>query len=102
MNWRGVFGRGLALLAAGAAGAGLAVGGVAAFGSLGGSTTTVREIQAAPSVASAAFRSSKALSINDIYQRVAPGVVQVTSTTIVQVPQNPFFGNPFGPSTERQ
>jgi S1-C subfamily serine protease len=103
MTWRGVAGRGLALLAAGAAGAGLAVGGVAVFGSLGGSTTTVREIEAAPpSVASAAFSSGKALSINEIYRRAAPGVVQVTSTTIVQVPQDPLFGNPFFPSTERQ
>jgi S1-C subfamily serine protease len=102
MNWRRLIGRGLALLAAGAAGAGLAVGGIAAFGSLGGSTTTVRELEAAPSVASAAFQSGKALSINAIYQRDAPGVVQVTSTTVVQVPQDPFFGNPFGPSTERQ
>jgi S1-C subfamily serine protease len=44
----------------------------------------------------------KALSINQIYRRAAPGVVQVTSTTIVNVPLDPFFGSPFFPQQERQ
>jgi S1-C subfamily serine protease len=93
------------LLAAGVLGAGLALGGAAIFGGFGGKTTTVREIEAAapPSSAGVSFGQSKALSINDVYRRDAPGVVQVTSTTVVQVPSDPFFGNPFNlPQQERQ
>jgi S1-C subfamily serine protease len=85
-------------------GAGLALGGAALFGDLGGKTTTIREIQASasPAVASAIPGLKTALSINDIYKRAAPGVVQVTSTTVVSVPADPFFGNPLFPQQERQ
>jgi S1-C subfamily serine protease len=85
-------------------GAGLALGGAALFGGFGGSTTTVREIQNfVPGSASVDFRHGKALSIYEIYTRAAPGVVQVTSTQVVRVPADPFFGNPFGlPEVERQ
>ena len=43
-----------------------------------------------------------ALSINDIYRRAAPGVVQVTSTTVVTVPADPFFGSQFFPQQQQQ
>ena len=60
------------------------------------STTTVREIQAAGATATAtatAFRSGKALSVNEIYRRDAPGVVQVTATQVVKTQSlDPFFG----------
>ena len=68
---------GAGLLTAALLGAGLALGGAAAFGGLGGKTTTVSEIQASVSPASAASSSGRLLSINDIYRRAAPGVVQV-------------------------
>jgi S1-C subfamily serine protease len=85
------------------AGAGLALGGAALFGGLGGSTTTVREVVSPPSASPASFSSTKSLSINEIYRRDAPGVVQVTSTSVIRVSPDPFFGNPFGlPATERQ
>jgi S1-C subfamily serine protease len=91
------------LVMAGVLGAGLALGGAALFGDLGKSTT-VREIQAAasPAGATATIGSGTRLSINDIYKRAAPGVVQVTSTTIVNVPADPFFGNPLFPQQQRQ
>lgn len=99
---------GAALVGAGAAGAAIAVGVVAAIGSLGGSTTTVRELveadaQQPPDPASFAS-SSKPLTIQDVYARAAPGVVQVTATSRVAVQTNPFL-DPFGfgsPTAETQ
>jgi S1-C subfamily serine protease len=99
-----MFWGGASLLAAGVLGAGLALSGAALFGDLG-KTTTIREIPAssAPAAAVTSSLSGKtALSINDIYKRAAPGVVQVTSTTIVNVPSDPFFGNPLVPQQQRQ
>ena len=92
------------LVAVAAAGAGLALGAAALFGGFGGTTTTVREVQgASPTPASVSFAHGKALSIYQVFKRSAPGVVQVTSTQDVQVPSDPFFGNPFGsPQTQRQ
>jgi S1-C subfamily serine protease len=70
---------GAGLLAAGVLGAGLALGGAAAAGAFDGPTTTVREVRAGAASPAAASASGAALSINDIYRRAAPGVVQVTS-----------------------
>ena len=57
----------------------VALGGVALTGSLGaGTTTTV--VQAAPADSRPAAVSN-ALSVAEIYDRAAPGVVQITSTT---------------------
>jgi S1-C subfamily serine protease len=89
-----------ALCAAAVVGGGAALGGAAALGELGGETTTVREVQQALP-ASSAVPTRGGLSINGIYQRSAPGVVQVTSTSVVTVPADPFFGNLF-PSEQRQ
>jgi S1-C subfamily serine protease len=90
---------GTALVGAGAAGAAIAVGVVAATGGLGATSTTVREvIDAAPArpTGSASFASaSKPLTIHDVYARAAPGVVQVTATRRVAVQTNPFL-DPFG------
>jgi S1-C subfamily serine protease len=88
-------------MAAGVVGAGLALGGAAAFGGLDSKTTTVRVVQANVSPA-AAPASGHELTINDIYRRAAPGVVQVTSTTIVTVPADPFFGSPFLPQRQQE
>jgi len=78
-----------------------ALGGASALGKLG-SETTVQQIVSSPSSAPASFSGSKALSIHDVYSRWAPGVVQITSTAIVNVPQDPFFGNTFAPQKEQQ
>jgi S1-C subfamily serine protease len=104
LGWRErILPRAAGLVSAAGIGAGLALGGAALFGGFGGSTTTVREIENLPGSASVDFRQGKALSIYQIYKRAAPGVVQVTSTQVVHVPADPFFGNPFGlPQVERQ
>src|SRR4029079_10648661 len=52
--------------------------------------------------ASAASSAGQALSINDIYRRAAPGVVQVTSTSVVTVPADPFFRNQFFPQRQEE
>src|ERR687885_361491 len=81
------------LVVAAAIGAGLTLGGVAAFAGLDGHTTTVREIvSGGPTSAPASFRTGRPLSINQIYRSAAPGVVQVTSTSVVRLDN----GNPFG------
>ena len=100
MGTKGIVIGAAALGTAAVFGGGVALGGAAAFGDLGGKTTTVREVasQAAPAVSQV---PPKALSIGDIYQRSAGGVVQVTSTSVVTVPADPFFGNLF-PSQQQQ
>ncbi len=95
---------GLGIFAAAGAGAGLALAGAAALGAFSAaSTTTVREIQATGGTATAtAFRTGKALSVNEIYRRDAPGVVQVTATQVVKTQSlDPFFGFPV-PQKQRQ
>ncbi len=93
-----------ALVAAAVLGAAATLGGAALLGDLGTKTTVVREVQAqaSPVAASSPSIAQGALSINDIYRRAAPGVVQVTSTSVVTVPADPFFGNPFFPQQEQQ
>jgi S1-C subfamily serine protease len=86
------------LVVAGAAGAAVAIGAVAAAGGLG-STTTVRDLVRSPADASpepAAFKSAlRPLTIHEVYERAAPGVVQVTATSRVAVQTDPFL-DPFG------
>jgi len=94
--------RAAALVAAAVLGGSAALGGAALIGDLGGKST-VRELVEQPAQSSpASFAQGKALTINQIYQRDAPGVVQITSTSLVKVPSDPFFGNPFGLQTEEQ
>jgi S1-C subfamily serine protease len=93
---------GAGLLAAALLGAGLALGGAAALGALGGKSTTVRELQAAAVPASSSSSAAQPLSIKDIYRRAAPGVVQVTSTTVVTVPADPFSGNQLFPQRQEE
>ena len=95
-------------MVAGAAGAGIAVGIVAAAGGLATGGTTVRELLPATETPGdrepASFaRATAPLTIHEIYERAAPGVVQVTATEVTKVP-DPFF-DPFGftgPQTETQ
>src|SRR5947208_5115116 len=84
--------RAAGLVGAGVLGGALVLGGVGVFGGgLGGRTTTVRElVSSGPSSTPAAFRTGDRLSINAIYRRAAPGVVQVTSTSVVKLDNNPF------------
>jgi S1-C subfamily serine protease len=92
-----------ALVAAGLVGGAIALAGASAFG-VGGETTTVRQLEPALGGSSPTsfetVRRVKALTINEIFRRDAPGVVQVTSTQVVNTNPDPFgFGLP---QTEKQ
>ena len=94
------------LVGAAVLGGAIALGGAAAFGKLG-SETTYRPVVAAStnSEVPTSFANGKALSIHDIFQRWSPGVVQITSTSVVNLPQDPlnnFFGNSFAPQQQVQ
>ncbi len=68
-----------ALIAAAALGGGLAVGAVALLGGFeGGDTTVVTEV--APSETEPATTPVRNLTTGEVYDRSAPGVVQITST----------------------
>ena len=76
----------------------VALGGVALTGDLGGGTTTVVQQSPAPAAAAPAAADGR-LSIADIYDRTAPGVVQITSTSRAG---NDSFGSPLNPSGAQQ
>ena len=80
----------LGVLVAGAAGAGIALALASAFGSLT-TTTIVKQNVAAPNtLQTASATNGKALTTSEIYDRTAPGVVQVTTKSIVQSQSDPF------------
>ena len=74
--------RPFALLAAAAVlGGGVALGGAAAVGALDtGSATTVVEQQSSAAPSTVPTASGRGLTVNEIYKRSGPGVVQVTTT----------------------
>jgi S1-C subfamily serine protease len=82
-----------ALAAAALLGGGGAIAGVALLGGLGGGTTVI-EPAVRPASGSAAA-SPRSLTVNEIYRRSAPGVVQLTARTRPRVETDPFFGTPF-------
>jgi S1-C subfamily serine protease len=83
------------LVVAALSGGAIVLGGAAALGKLDRSRTIVRE-QAASASEPASFTQAKHLSIHDVYDQAAPGVVHITATTTVQQPSDPFFGTPGG------
>lgn len=93
------------LLAAGIVGGGVAVGVGAAVGLDGGTTTVVREVAAAetssrePASSPAVGEPDGELSVQEIYERSAPGVVQITAVSEVEA-FDPF--DPFGPQSRQQ
>ena len=94
--------RAVGLVASAFLGGGIALGGAAALGKLGDKTTVIREEMPPPSSAPAAFQGGRRESINEIYRSSAPGVVHIETTTRVSQQNDPFFGNPFGTTTETQ
>ncbi len=70
----------VALVAAGALGGAAAVGAVALLGGLESSTTTVIT-ESAREPSALAAPPADAMTVNEIYERAAPGVVQITRTT---------------------
>jgi S1-C subfamily serine protease len=62
----------------------------------------IRDSASSPADVASESPSGEALTIAEIYQRAAPGVVQVATTSKVDLPPNPFF-DPFGiPEGETQ
>ncbi|MGH3078325.1 MAG: S1C family serine protease [Gaiellaceae bacterium] len=85
-----------ALVAAAALGGGVAVGAVALLGGLEGGETTV-VTQTADSFSTQAAPTGRAMSVNEIYDRAASGVVQIASTggPGVSVPAGRALGSGF-------
>ncbi len=85
-----------ALVAAAALGGGVAVGAVALLGGLEGDTTVVTETTESPSAQSAPA-AGRAMSVNEIYEHAAPGVVQITamSGSGVSLPAGRALGSGF-------
>ncbi len=82
----------LSILFAGVAGAGIALGITAALGDLGSTTVVTRSAETPASLQQPVVTGGKSLTIPEIYERAAPGVVQVTSTQVIKGQQvNPFF-----------
>jgi S1-C subfamily serine protease len=91
--------RAVELLVAAIGGGAIVLGGAAALGRLDATDTVVREAAIGASPEPAAFTQGKQLSIHDVYEAAAPGVVHITATTKTQAPVDPFFGIPGGIET---
>jgi S1-C subfamily serine protease len=81
----------LGALVAGAAGAGIALALASAFGAFSTTTVVKQGVEAPTSLQTSSVTGGKALTPSEIYERTAPGVVQVTTKSIVQAQTNPFF-----------
>jgi S1-C subfamily serine protease len=78
-------------------GGGMALGGAAVLGKLGDTETTIEQVAApSPAASSTPADTGGALSVEQIYKRDAPGVVEITATSVVNVPSDPFgfFSSP--------
>jgi S1-C subfamily serine protease len=97
------------LVAAAVLGSALTLGGAALLGAFGSDPTTVRVPVASAATSQVpvnearATVGTRALTVNQIYRRAAPGVVQVTATQVVSTPNvEPFFGFPFPGQGQQQ
>jgi Trypsin-like serine proteases, typically periplasmic, contain C-terminal PDZ domain len=82
----------LGVLAAGAVGAGIALALASAFGGLSTTTTVVKpSVETPTALRTSSTTGGKALTTAEIYERTAPGVVQVTTKSIVKSQGNPLF-----------
>lgn len=97
--------RAVELLVVAVAGGALALGGAAAIGKLG-SHTTIQQV-AAPTTAIGTTSAQttpangQALTAEQIYRRDAPGVVQITATSVTTAAANPFNLLPTAPQTSQ-
>jgi S1-C subfamily serine protease len=90
------------LLIAAAVGGGAALAGAEVLGLLDDEPNVVNTIAAPQTSAPVAFAQNRRLSINEIYRQSAPGVIQITTTSVRTVEPDPFL-NPFGlPEQQRQ
>ena len=89
------------LLVAAVVGGGAALAGAEVLGLLDDDASTVETVERSESSAPAAFEESRRKSINEIYRESAPGVVQITTTSVATVEPDPFL-NPFGFPEEQE
>ena len=82
------------LFIAAVVGGGVALAGAALFGVLDDTDTVEVPVAAPEASAPADFAQGRRLTVNEIYRRSAPGVVQITTTSTVSVEPDPFL-NPF-------
>jgi S1-C subfamily serine protease len=82
-------------------GGGVALAGAELTGLLDDTETVEVPVAGETSAPAAAFANDRRLSINEIYRRGAPGVVQITTTSRTTVEPDPFL-NPFGFPEERR
>ena len=89
-----IFARGVGLVGVAILGGAIALGGAAAFGKLDHATTTIRELTPTTSPVASASTSAqppaRGLTPEEIYARDAPGVVQITATTVTTSAGDPF------------
>jgi len=89
------------LVAAALLGSAFALGGAAIFGGFDKGSTTVSVQTPVAAGPISVKRAGTAMTVNQIYRRAAPGVVQVTATQVETAPNvDPFFGLPV-PSQQR-
>jgi S1-C subfamily serine protease len=82
------------LVAAGLLGSAFALGGAALLGGFDNGTTTV-SVQTPPAAGPISVkRTATGMTVNQIYRRAAPGVVQVTATQAATAPSVDPFGLP--------
>jgi putative serine protease PepD len=92
------------LLVVAVIGGGLALGGAAAFGKLGDHTTVQQVPPTAQARTTGSVRPANAqrgLTPEGIYKQDGPGVVQITATSVTQVPADPFNFLPSTPQTSQ-
>ena len=92
------------LAAVAVVGAAAALGGAALFGKLGSHTTIeqVAPVGGGSGVANASLQPpARGATPEQLYRRDAPGVVQITSTTVTQAPLDPFGFGPTTPQTSQ-
>jgi len=82
-------------------GGGLALGGAALFGDLGSHTTIQQITRSSTTNASVTAAPTVGLAPERIYSQDSPGVVQITATSVTQVPSDPFGLLPSTPETEQ-
>jgi S1-C subfamily serine protease len=82
-------------------GGGVALAGAELTGILDDTETRVEVPVGIESAGPSDFANDRRMTVNQIYRRSAPGVVQITTTSIQTVEPDPFL-NPFGFSEERR
>jgi S1-C subfamily serine protease len=106
VNRRALSRRALELVVVGVVGGLLALGGAAVLGKLG-SHTTIQQISplgGGGGIGNASLQApsaTKGLTAEEIYRRDAPGVVQITATSVQQVQTDPFNLQPATPETSQ-